>query len=377
MKIMFQVFAKKLFGVHYERLGNMLVIEFVIFLGLYYSGFRVKISSEVLYLMSSLFTAGVMWQALSSKDNAENMMNMYMLPLQKKTFLFSYLFALGIYTWFTKTGVLFAVLCAVSPWNVTILLGSSICVSNAIVMTACIYSWRKHWKAGAVWAAVSLVMVCRGSDWIFFLPVVAGNFCMAVLLLGQTDEYSFFNRENQHKSAMQLKNRYSVCRYLCRYLMGHKNYLMNTVVMWGVSFGLPIFLRQMQSTFFLPMGFALLSFHTPICILISCDPELGQAISFLPGQKKMFFAPYCLFIFSCNMMADVLYLFSWQIQVGGVNIGFLLEAIVLALISAVGSVLLEMFYPIRNWKIESDLWHHPRKYVVPVFLMLLAGMMLL
>ena len=79
MKIIFQVFAKKLFGVHYERLGNTLVIEFVIFLGLYYSGFRVQISPEVLYLMSSLFTAGVMWQALSSKDNAENMMNMYML----------------------------------------------------------------------------------------------------------------------------------------------------------------------------------------------------------------------------------------------------------------------------------------------------------
>lgn len=377
MKIIFQVFAKKLFGVHYERLGNTLVIEFVIFLGLYYSGFRVQISPEVLYLMISLFTAGVMWQALSSKDNAENMMNMYMLPLQKKTFLFSYLFALGVYTWFTKTGVLFAVLCAVSPWNVTNLLGSIICVCNAIVITACIYSWRNHWKAGAVWAVVSLVMICRGWDWIFFLPVAVGNFCLAVLLLGHTDVYSFFIREKQHKSVIQLKNRYSVCRYLCRYLMGYKNYLMNTAVMWGVSFGLPIFLRQMQSTIFLPMGFSLLSFHTPICILISCDPALGQAISFLPRQKKMFFAPYCLFIFLCNMMADALYLFSWEIQVGGVNIDFLLEAIVFALISAVGSVLLEMFYPIRNWKIESDLWHHPRKYVVPVFLMLLAGTMLL
>lgn len=37
------------------------------------------------------------------------------------------------------------------------------------------------------------------------------------------------------------------------------------------------------------------------------------------------------------------------------------------------SVLLEWFYPIRGWKIESDLWHHPRKYVVPVIMLLLAG----
>ena len=30
-------------------------------------------------------------------------------------------------------------------------------------------------------------------------------------------------------------------------------------------------------------------------------------------------------------------------------------------------------YPIRDWKIESDLWHHPRKYVVPMVMLLLAG----
>ena len=48
-------------------------------------------------------------------------------------------------------------------------------------------------------------------------------------------------------------------------------------------------------------------------------------------------------------------------------------AVFFALQSAVLSVLLEWLYPIRNWKIESDLWHHPRKYVVPVVMLLLAG----
>ena len=48
-------------------------------------------------------------------------------------------------------------------------------------------------------------------------------------------------------------------------------------------------------------------------------------------------------------------------------------AVFFALQSAVLSVLLEWFYPIRDWKIESDLWHDPRKYVVPVVMLLLAG----
>ena len=73
------------------------------------------------------------------------------------------------------------------------------------------------------------------------------------------------------------------------------------------------------------------------------------------------------------MAADILFLCSWQIQNGGVIVSVIVGAVFFALQSAVLSVLLEWFYPIRNWKIESDLWHHPRKYIVPVVMLLLAG----
>ena len=51
-----------------------------------------------------------------------------------------------------------------------------------------------------------------------------------------------------------------------------------------------------------------------------------------------------------------------------------MTAVTFALLSAAGSVLLEWYCPIRGWKIESDLWHHPRKYVVPAVMLLLAGL---
>ena len=73
------------------------------------------------------------------------------------------------------------------------------------------------------------------------------------------------------------------------------------------------------------------------------------------------------------MAADVLFLLSWQIQNGGVTVLMIAGAVFFALQSAVLSVLLEWFYPIRGWKIESDLWHHPRKYAVLVVMLLLAG----
>lgn len=72
-------------------------------------------------------------------------------------------------------------------------------------------------------------------------------------------------------------------------------------------------------------------------------------------------------------MVDVIFLLSWQIQNGGVTVLMISGAVFFALQSAVLSVLLEWFYPIRDWKIESDLWHHPRKYVVPMVMLLLAG----
>ena len=73
------------------------------------------------------------------------------------------------------------------------------------------------------------------------------------------------------------------------------------------------------------------------------------------------------------MAADVIFLLSWQIQNGGVTVLMISGAVFFALQSAVLSVLLEWFYPIRDFRIESDLWHHPRKYVVPMVMLLLAA----
>ena len=31
------------------------------------------------------------------------------------------------------------------------------------------------------------------------------------------------------------------------------------------------------------------------------------------------------------------------------------------------------FFPLRDWRTETDLWHHPRKYLVPAIMILIAG----
>ena len=373
MKMTGKAFAKKLFGAKYERLPRTLFMDVIVFWGLYIAGFQVQIASFVRVLMISAFTAGVMWQALSSRDNAVELTAMLMLPHQRREFVFSYVGMLGAYTVLTKTGLLFAVLLAVSAWKPVELVGMILCMIHAVLMAAAVYSVRKYWYVDGLWAAVIVVaiLLLGSRTWFYLLILVNGLF--AVLILWRADGYVFYQKESKKSHAVRQRKRASLWRYFFRYLSCHKNYLLNTAVMWCVALVLPCFLKEMAGLSVIPVGFAILSLNTPICILLSCDPDLEQAVRFLPGQKQRFCIPYCLFIFLCNMAADVIFLLSWQIQNGGITVLMIAGAVFFALQSAVLSVLLEWFYPIRGWKIESDLWHHPRKYVVPVVMLLLAG----
>lgn len=373
MKMIFKAFAKKLFGAKYERLTRTIFIYLIVFWGLYIADFRVQIAPFILYLMVSTFTVGVMWQALSSKDNAANMQNIFMLPFDNRKFVFSYVAALGTYTFFTKTLALLAVLLAVSVWQPIEILGSIICAINAILMTAAIYSLKKYWYVGILWGAALIIAIFSWENPSGIISILIVNSTFSAMLLQFSDVYTFYLHQNENSHITKEHKHHSVWRYLFRYLEYHKNYLINTVFMWCVACVLPLLFKQMDSFFVVPIGFAILSLNTPICIMLSSDPALEQAIRFLPDQKKEFCIPYCLFIFLFNMVSDVFFLCSWGIQNGNITIWMIFMAIFFALQSAVFSVLLEWFYPIRDWKIESDLWHHPRKYIVPVLMMLLAG----
>lgn len=373
MKMIFKAFSKKLFGAKYERLTRTIFIYLIVFWGLYIADFQVRIAPFILYLMISTLTAGVMWQDLSSGDNAVSMQNMMMLPFEGKQFVFSYITAMGIYTLLTKTAALLAIALAVSNWNGRELLGSILCGVNAILMTAAVFSLKRYRYVGIFWLSAVIAVLFLGWEKPWFIPAISASSVLAFLVLQRADGYAFYLQKQKGSSAIRRHQHHSVWRYFFRYLKDHKNYLVNTAIMWCAACVLPFFFRQMDSLFVIPMGLAILSLNTPICILLSCDRALEQAVRFLPGQKKIFCMPYCLFIFLCNITADVFFLCSWQIQIGGVTFWMIAAAVFFAMQSAVFSVLLEWFYPVREWKIESDLWHHPRKYMVPAVMLLLAG----
>ena len=298
MKMMCKAFVKRFFGAKYERLLRAFPVCLLVYWGLHISGCQMQIAPFIFYLMINTFTAGIVWEALVSKDNAAAMQNMVMLPFDSRKFTLSYVASLGAYALFTKTALLMAVLAAVKEWSPGEIFTGLLCGVHAVLMAAAAFSLRKHWPAVGIFilSVLGIVLLLGNTSW--FAPLTAANMVFSFLLLLHADAYSFYP---QKERSIRVRKRYqsgSVGRYLFRYLKCQKNYLLNTAVMWCAAGILPLLFKDIENQFAVLIGFALLSLNTPLGILLSCDPDLEQAVRFLPNQRKAFCVPYCLYFYA-------------------------------------------------------------------------------
>lgn len=371
MKKNLKAFLKQLFGARYEHLKKSLLSGLILFFAIYAAEIRLLISPFILFLTSTLFTAGIMWQALNASSNTRMLQGMFLLPFESRELTMAYAFALSGYTLITKTMLIWSVIFAVSRWNLLQTITALLCGCNACFVTMAAYAMfsRKRYFQAVLWAigVLGVLVGIRHSEVVLIVQII--SLCIANLYLLSVDAYIFY-RPGYSSTMIRYKGRRgSIMVYLLRYMITNKNYLINTFGLMAVACFLPFLFGQFKGIDVMPLGFAVLCLNTPICILLSCDPDLEQAVRMLPGQFRGFCIGYCLFIFIVNMVVNSIYLCSWYFQYRNVGILHFLLIVLFALQSAILSVLLEWIKPIRGWKIESDLWHHPRKYVVPLLMM--------
>ena len=321
--------SKQLFGAKYESVMKSLFSAGILFFAINVAEFRLEIAPFILYLTSTCFTAGVMWQMLNGRWHMKFLQGLFMLPFENRSLVFSYVSILGIHTLITKTSLIWALFFAAAKWTVLELLVALLCgcAGCTIVSASCLLIRKQHFAFPILWAAGILSVIVLIHRTLTVAVVMLINLAVTALYLSYADAYDFYTTSAVKKSVQHNRKSGNMFTYLFRY----------------------------------PLGLAILCMNTPICTLLSCDSDLEQAIRVFPGQASRFYRRYCLFIFGVNGLVACIYLCSWHLMKGG-NILFHIGLILLfSLQSSVLSVILEWKYPIRHWKTESDLWHNLRK----------------
>lgn len=370
-----KILSKQLFGARYESLGKSLIFCLILFFAIDTTEIRIAIAPSILFLTATAFSAGIMWQALNSTGNADSMIGLFMLPFTNRKMTFSIVLAFTGYTLITKSLLVLTLFFAVHEWSTAQIAVSLLCSCNGCITTAAWYTMTKEKKLLSIvflWCIAVLLSIFFVQDIVYFALTMLVSLFLSILRLLTADAYMFYRPVSAKPLIRHTQGYGSISLYLLRYLITNKNYLLNTVGLCVIAVIMPLILGQFEGLHIMPLGFAILCLNTPICILLSCDPSLEQAVRVLPGQASRFCTRYCLFIFSVNMAVSSVYLISCQIRHGGVGSIEIITALLIALQSAVLSVLSEWLHPIRNWKIESDLLHQPRKYIVPLVMMLIA-----
>ena len=110
----FAVFLKKLLGKRWERAGRSFLYCGIGVTATYAVWGSIVIREEIFYLILLVFSAGVMWKALSSEENRVDLRGVLMLPVPGSKAVRAFAAALAVYTVVTKTAFLLTVLLAVS-----------------------------------------------------------------------------------------------------------------------------------------------------------------------------------------------------------------------------------------------------------------------
>ncbi len=367
--------ARQLFGAKYESIRKSLLAACILFFALYAAGWELEIAPSILYLTTFCFSADVMRQLLTGRRCGERMEGLFVLPFENRGLVYSYAAVLGAHTLLTKTLLLWAAFFSAAAWSFLEIVTAFLCGCAACGVTAVSYLMcrKRKFALPLCWGAGILIVILFVPSSAAVLAAALASLAAAAVCLYFASAWDFYSFAAAKRTVHRKGRTGNVFLYLARYLTANKSYLVNTAGLWGIAVFLPLLFGGVQGLDLLPFGFVILCLNTPLCTLLSGDPDLEQALRVLPGQPGRFCRQYGLFLFAVNGFAAAVYLCSWQLIRGGIGLGDVGIAALFALLGAVLSVLLEWKIPIREWKTESDLWRHPRKYLVPLLLLLLAA----
>ena len=374
---MYKLLARKLLGKNYSNVLKNLLIAAVIGFSLSSLDTKVDLAQSVLILTSIVYSGFVVFRTLSSKDNMRTIKGVFAMPYNGKKALWEYTAAIGMYTVFTKTVLLVPLLFAfttLTPLYILLLVLSTI---YAVVGVMALFSCLRRAPA------VSLLIAAAGVCMAFFLPkgyiaaaiLAAADIAAAAVLSVQPFD-SFYVRESAHFKVKARKGKPNmlILRYITRFFLANKNYILSSAVIIVFSCFLARMFEQQGIKLGFGLALAMISTNTPISIIVSSNRSLKTKLDALPNKTRSFFVPYSVIVFFLYTIFYALFITAYAVTGGTVELKWIITAVAFALQCAVFVSLLEDRFTLTKWNTEPDLWHHPRKYIVPCVLLLEASL---
>lgn len=370
---MFKILSIKLFGKKYEKIIKSLLICIIVYAGLSGLEQNIPVAHSIIMFINLVFSATIMIQFLGSKDNADYLKGYFAMPFEKKSFVPEYAAAMGTYVLFTKTLLVYSLICAftkIQPVDILLIITEYIFVCLA-AMTAFAYFSDKKYISLAV-GALSIAMC-------FLLPksplsaaaYIAAAFLL-MLVLFKTDPYRFTatRSDNLKKAKSSGKSGFLIPKYILRYFLSNRSYIVSQVI---ILVFIGFFTINMKKSGFdkgITMGLALITMNTPLSIIVSSNRGLSAKLDSMPSKFRNFFFPYACFLFVYYIIISAVLITALSFFGIPFSVISAAAAILFSAQASAATAFMEHKKPITNWKVETDLLHHPRKYIVPGILIL-------
>lgn len=369
---MFKLLSRKLLGERYSGAVKTIMIAAVIGISLHSMEMTIPLAQSVLILTGIVYSGMIVIQVLSSKDNARCLKGLFAMPCDEKRTLWEYATAVGAYTLLTKTSLIAALLFAfvkLTPFDVLLF-----ALSLIYALFGGMAAFAEFRKA----PYISALIVAGGISAAFLLPkgfvaaavLAAADAAVIVIFSVQPFGRFYVTPSANVKAPRSGKPKLLLLRYITRYMLENKNYIVSSLVIIAVSCVFSIMLENQGLNMGCGMGLAIVSLNTPLATIVSSNRGLKRKLDALPDTTRSFFVPYGLVLFGFYTVSFAVFLAVFATAGGTVGIKGVIMALLFAAETSVFVPLLENKFTVTGWKTEPDLWRNPRKYIIPAALML-------
>lgn len=355
---MYKVFFKKFFGPKYGMLfiGLFLILMFTI-IG---STSTIELTADSFFLANSLLSVILTFQTLTSKDNAESFNRLFTYPLNANEFKFKYITSLLVYNILTRNLAIYSLYITQNPFDVfEFILFLLSCISTTLTMVAIFMLLKTKRKLAIALATVAgfYNLMVFGENNLLILYII--SIVLSLFIIIRLDYYTLrFIKEIKNKEVKTQTGNFFV--YIYRYFKFNKSYIFSSVSM--LLLGCMAFIggKEFISENMIPSMLVLIIYNVPLSFVISINKDLQKKIRSFPNQFKLFYFPYFLFCLLINMLTISMFF----IVTNTFTIKFMLIGLCLSIENSILTTFLEYKFPIKNWNTETELWNHPRKYII-------------